>query len=39
MQRTDNSKWLLLGLAALTSLSLAAEVELNDPTRPYKNDG
>ena len=39
MRRTDNSKWLLLGLGALTSLSLAAEVELNDPTRPYKTDG
>ena len=39
MQHTDNSKWLLFGLAVLTSLSHAAEAVLNDPTRPYKTDG
>jgi hypothetical protein len=38
MQHTDNSKWLVFGLALLTSLSHAAEAELNDPTRPYKTD-
>ncbi len=39
MRHTDNSKWLLFGLAVLTSLSHAAVAELNDPTRPYKADG
>jgi hypothetical protein len=38
MRHTDNSKWLVFGLALLTSLSPAAAAELNDPTRPYKTD-
>jgi sRNA-binding protein len=38
MQNNANSKGLLAVLAAITSLSLAAEPVLNDPTRPYKTD-